>query len=175
MKPCTVLAMTILVAGCAHQPTQGATTVVLDSVKTAPAASAPVVLTPAARSEASRDDAAEFERVLKGATLYFDFNADRLTPENLGALQRVGQLLRTHPSLAIRIDGNTDERGTEEYNIALGQRRAAVAKNYLVALGAKASQIDTVSFGAERPAVPGHTEDAWAKNRRDDVLPASKP
>jgi peptidoglycan-associated lipoprotein len=75
--------------------------------------------------------------------------------------------LTAHPEFSVRIEGNCDERGTVEYNMALGQRRAASAMKYLVDLGVGKNRIKTVSYGKERPLDPGNNEEAWAKNRRD--------
>jgi peptidoglycan-associated lipoprotein len=73
--------------------------------------------------------------------------------------------------LNLRIEGNCDERGSEEYNIALGQRRADAAKKYLLRMGERGTQISTISYGEDRPRAKGHDEDAWRQNRRDDFIP----
>ena len=75
-----------------------------------------------------------------------------------------------NPQKEVVIEGHCDERGTEEYNIALGERRANSAKKYLINLGVNPSQLSTISFGEEKPADPGHNEEAWAKNRRDEFV-----
>ncbi|MDP1826455.1 MAG: OmpA family protein [Archangium sp.] len=160
------LAMTLM--GCAHQQP-----VPVAAVEPAPPITAPpqVAVTPA--PTAAPDGVTALEQALQNATAYFDFNGDQLSPQGMTALQRVGEVLRKHPSLQIRVEGNCDERGTSEYNLALGQRRAEMAKKYLVALGVTPAQVDTLSYGAEKPADPGHTDEAWARNRRADVLRAS--
>jgi len=168
-KSVIVVALAVLGGGCAHQ--QAAQAEVVARPATPPPAPSQVVVS--ASADAGDDSLAALDRALKNATVYFDFDADTLKPEGLSTLQQVGEVLRKHPSLKIRIDGNCDERGTEEYNLLLGEKRAAVAKKYLLALGAADSQVDTLSYGDERPAVPGHSEDAWAKNRRDDLVPVS--
>jgi peptidoglycan-associated lipoprotein len=119
------------------------------------------------------DAAAELDAALRSATVYFSFDRDQLQPEGLAALQRVGDVLRKHPTLKIRVEGHCDERGTEEYNLALGHRRAEAAARYLRDLGASPGQVDTISYGALQPAAEGHDDAAWAKNRRDDVKRAS--
>src|SRR5271154_2065163 len=108
-------------------------------------------------------------RLLSGPVAYFDFDKADLTSEDQHKLQALGQGLKAHPTARIVIAGNTDEVGTEEYNLALGQRRAAVARSYLVALGISPERIETVSYGEERPADPGHNDAAHAKNRRDEA------
>jgi peptidoglycan-associated lipoprotein len=82
--------------------------------------------------------------------------------------QKVG-ILQVNGGLRIRIAGHCDERGSDEYNLALGNRRAIAAKQYLVSHGIDAGRIETVSYGKERPSDPGHTEEAWSKNRRDET------
>ena len=104
-----------------------------------------------------------------GAVLHFDFDVAVLTPGSARRLQQVADLLRENRRVTITIAGNCDERGTEEYNLALGNRRAEVAKTYLVDLGVSPSRILTISFGHERPIASGHDEAAWAENRRDEV------
>jgi peptidoglycan-associated lipoprotein len=155
--------------GCGHQQ-KPATTEVHALPPAVPASPPRSQVEVSARPDTGAVALGELEQSLRGATVYFDFDSDRLSDEGLARLQRVGEVLRRHPSLAVEIDGNCDERGTEEYNLALGQRRAAVARKYLVALGVRPAQVDTLSWGDERPAVPGHSEQAWAKNRRDELI-----
>ena len=81
-------------------------------------------------------------------------------------LQRQAEWLKRYPNVTVTIEGHTDERGTREYNLALGERRAQAARNVLVASGISSSRISTISYGKERPAVPGSTEEAYAQNRR---------
>src|SRR2546422_301333 len=84
------------------------------------------------------------------------------------------RLPRSSQFPSIRIEGNCDERGSREYNLALGQRRADAAKKYLTDLGLAADRITTISYGKERPRAPGHDEEAWKENRRDDLVPSSQ-
>ncbi len=98
--------------------------------------------------------------------VHFDFDSAFLTPEAQEILKRKAQWLLAHPDARVIVQGHTDERGTVEYNLALGDRRARAVKNFLVDLGVAAQNISTVSYGEERPADPGHDETAWAKNRR---------
>lgn len=99
-------------------------------------------------------------------TVYFDFDSADIRPEIRSTLQRNAEWLRRHPRVKVVIEGHCDERGTEEYNMALGQRRAEAVKSYLVSLGISSNRLSTISYGEERPADPGHNETAWAKNRR---------
>ena len=100
--------------------------------------------------------------------VYFDFDKYDIKAEYRDMLQQKAELMKQYPSIRVRIEGNCDERGTQEYNLALGERRAKAAYDYLVTLGVAPSQLETVSYGKENPAVQGHNESAWSQNRRDD-------
>ena len=102
------------------------------------------------------------------SNIYFDFDKSDLRAISKEELQKIASWLSQNPDTKIRIEGNCDERGTDEYNLALGERRAVAAKNYLVSLGISSKNIYTLSFGEENPADPGHNEAAWSKNRRDE-------
>jgi peptidoglycan-associated lipoprotein len=98
--------------------------------------------------------------------VYFDFDKYDLTSNALQTLADNARVLKAYPDAHIVIEGHCDERGTVEYNLALGDKRAKAAKDYLVSLGVNASQVSTISYGKEQPVDPSHTEAAWAKNRR---------
>jgi len=98
--------------------------------------------------------------------LQFEFDRWELTPEARKTLEEVASALKAYPSLRLLVEGHADERGTAEYNLALGARRAQSAKDYLVGLGIDAGRLDTISYGEERPLDPAHNEVAWALNRR---------
>ncbi|MFI5279229.1 MAG: OmpA family protein [Gemmatimonadales bacterium] len=102
--------------------------------------------------------------------IHFDYDRADLSPEDLGQLDAKRQVLVAHPGLVIEIAGNADERGPDEYNLALGERRAAAAKRWLLAAGIAPSRISIVSWGEERPLEAGHEESSWQKNRRDEFL-----
>jgi peptidoglycan-associated lipoprotein len=99
--------------------------------------------------------------------IYFDFDKSDLKPEAQSVLNQKAAFLRNNPPYYVLIAGNCDNRGTEEYNLALGERRAASAKDYLMALGISGERIKTISYGELRPADPRNNEEAWALNRRD--------
>jgi len=101
-----------------------------------------------------------------GDRVFFDFNKHAIRADSQKTLQAQANWLKQRSSLSITIEGHCDERGTREYNLALGERRANAVKDYLVALGVPASRITTISYGEERPAALGHNESAWAQNRR---------
>lgn len=96
----------------------------------------------------------------------FDFDKYLITPEAVEILRQNYKWFRANPDGRLRVEGNCDERGTIEYNMVLGQKRADAAKKFLIDLGADEKRIETVSYGKEKPLDPGHTEEAWAKNRR---------
>jgi peptidoglycan-associated lipoprotein len=100
------------------------------------------------------------------ADAFFDFDSYALREDAKAALDRDAKLLRDNPDVSITIEGHCDERGTVEYNVALGEKRSGAARDYLVNAGVEPSRIQTVSYGKERPFAEGHDETAWAQNRR---------
>ena len=106
--------------------------------------------------------------------IYFAFDRYDLSDEARKLLTENAKIALAHPNLVIQIEGHCDERGSSEYNLALGERRSMSAKLYLIRLGVKGDQLSTISYGEEMPADPGHTEKAWAKNRRCHFVILSK-
>ncbi len=102
--------------------------------------------------------------------IYFDFDKSTLTPTAQDNLLRKAEWLRENPDATVTIEGHCDERGTNEYNLALGDRRAESAKSFLTDLGIDPSRLTTISYGEERPVDPRNAEEAWAKNRRDHFV-----
>jgi peptidoglycan-associated lipoprotein len=102
--------------------------------------------------------------------IYFDFDKSEIKPEFADIVTAHARNLTSHPGLKIKLEGNTDERGTREYNIGLGERRAQAVRRALMLQGVTESQLATVSFGSERPAVEGDDEAAWAQNRRVELV-----
>jgi peptidoglycan-associated lipoprotein len=117
------------------------------------------------RPPATSNDAASLRAALV-AVVHFDFDQSDIRPDTRATLDAKVPILQANPNVVIRIAGHTDERGSDEYNLALGQRRAAAAKRYLVERGIAESRIETISYGEERPVQQGSDEDAWAQNRR---------
>lgn len=107
---------------------------------------------------------------LQNRTIYFDFDSSEVKSDYNGLITAHARYLAANPSTRVRLEGNTDERGSREYNIGLGERRAQSVRRALTLQGVAESQITTVSYGEERPAVTGHTEEAWARNRRVDIV-----
>ena len=102
--------------------------------------------------------------------IHFDFDAAELRPDALQTLNDNASKIRENAPLGVRVEGHCDERGTSEYNLALGDRRARAARDYLVSLGIPVARLRTISYGKERPVDPGHNEDAWSKNRRAEFV-----
>lgn len=122
------------------------------------------------RARDTRADRLDAARGTIGEPIYFDFDKYDIRPEYRDVLSRKAEVLNEFPEIAVRIEGHADERGTVEYNLALGERRAQAAKDYLVSLGVDPDRISTISYGEERPAVEGHDESAWSQNRRDEFV-----
>jgi peptidoglycan-associated lipoprotein len=101
-----------------------------------------------------------------GDRVFFDYDSSSLSNEAQGTLDRQAEWLKKYGDISVTLEGHCDERGTREYNIALGERRAAATKKYLVGKGVSSSRISTISYGKERPAVIGSDESSWGQNRR---------
>jgi peptidoglycan-associated lipoprotein len=106
--------------------------------------------------------------------VFFDFDKYNIRPDQRGSLEANATWLRANPGVRVTVEGHCDERGTRQYNLALGERRASSTKDYLVNLGIEASRIETISYGEDRPFDPGHDEAAWAKNRRGHFVITAK-
>lgn len=121
-----------------------------------------------AGSSSGVSDKASAEQALAaiGNTVYFAFDSSALSADTEGTLMRQAGFLNANPALTVTIEGHCDERGTREYNLALGERRASAARDFLLAQGVDSARIRTISYGKERPAVAGSNDAAWAKNRR---------
>jgi peptidoglycan-associated lipoprotein len=163
------LGLASLLACASKQPTPDASATQEQS-KQQQAQAADNKMTPAeqyhAQGQADLDKALE---QLRGVSVFFEFDSATLTKDAQEKLSNVANVLTAHPELKVRIEGNCDERGSEQYNLALGQRRADSAKKYLGGLGVQSGQITAISFGAEKPKAAGHDEEAWRQNRRDDL------
>ena len=110
------------------------------------------------------------KNILSKRSVYFDFDNYTVKPEFKPMLEAHAKFLTARPQAKMLIQGNTDERGSREYNLALGQKRADAVKKTMLLLGAKEAQIESVSLGKEKPRNEGHNETAWAENRRGDIL-----
>ena len=154
------------VSGCHHPPPPAAPPQPVAAAPTPQPQAAPTPVTPVSDDGAARRAAEAARNTLLQMT-FFEFDKSDLTDQGRAILDAKIPILQMNPSLHIRIDGNCDDRGSDEYNMALGQRRAAIAKRYLTDHGIDASRIDIISYGKERPIAQGNDEAAWAKNRND--------
>jgi len=152
----------LALAACAHEKVAEAPPAPPVVAEAAP----PVAAAP---DQAKLDDTAELTRILSGPIAHFEFDKAQLTDQDRQKLQTLAKAMKAHTASRIRIAGNCDELGTTEYNLALGQRRAEVARKYLMDLGVNGSRVDTISYGEERPVAPGHDAESHAANRRDDA------
>ncbi len=121
-----------------------------------------------ADSLAALGRSAEEVRNSLASMIHFDLDKSNIRSDDMGSLDQKVAILQANPDLRIRVGGHCDERGSDEYNLALGNRRAQSAKQYLVSHGIDASRIETQSWGEEKPLVDGHDETAWSQNRRDE-------
>jgi len=180
MKKMTILRLLLVVAlggflasGCAKKPAPAP----MPPVESAPVAAETPAATTGMQEEAvteapvneaattMREAAATLQRI------FFDFDQYTLTDVARATLAGNAAYLQANPSTRLRIEGHCDERGSDEYNLALGERRAMAAKNYLETLGVAGDRLSIISYGEEMPLDPGHGEEAWAKNRRAEFKP----
>ncbi|HWC72573.1 MAG TPA: peptidoglycan-associated lipoprotein Pal [Gemmatimonadales bacterium] len=122
----------------------------------------------ASDSAAAASRASDEVKGMLQAMIHFDYDKSNIRPDDAGILDQKVAILQKNSDLRIRVGGHCDERGSDEYNLALGNRRAQAAKQYLVSHGIDAGRIETQSWGEERPLVNGHDESAWSQNRRDE-------
>lgn len=165
-----LLAAAIFLAGCSSgdEYDYGTDGAVNQPAVTAPAASTGdrgVASDTLAAGQASPGTQEDLELSV-GDRVYFDFDSAVLSPVATETLDRQGAWLRQYPNIVVTIEGHADERGTREYNLAIGDRRATAVKNYLSALGVESNRVLTISYGEERPADAGNDDTAWANNRR---------
>ena len=139
-----------------------------DSIRRAQEENERVARQRAADSLAATGRSTDEVRQMLGVMIHFDFDKATLRSDDAQQLDQKIAILQKNPNVHIRISGHCDERGSDEYNLALGNRRATAAKQYLVSHGIDASRIETASYGEERPLAPGHDESAWSQNRRDE-------
>lgn len=159
LRSLSLLAAVLLVAACAEKPAETTTGT---GAAVAPSGGAATTITPGSLADFTQN---------VGDRVFFDFDRSDIKPEGQQTLQRQAQWLQRYSAVTVTIEGNCDDRGTREYNLALGERRANAVKKALVALGVPAARISTISYGKERPWVPGDNEAAWAQNRNGHTVP----
>jgi len=158
----TIFAAALLLAACGTSSdesggTMGTGTTATTSTTTAPSMTSIPGPTPGSQ---------EHLVVNVGDRVFFDFDKSDLKPEARATVEALAAWMNNYPATTLTLEGHCDERGTREYNLALGERRANAVRDYLVALGVDSSRLSTISYGKERPAVLGSNEEAWAQNRR---------
>ncbi|MEQ8166231.1 MAG: peptidoglycan-associated lipoprotein Pal [Alphaproteobacteria bacterium] len=168
LKLAALFSALLFVSGCQTSPTQTGGAGGTGFGTSGGGAGGSVVSTPQPGSQAALEQAA-------GDRVFFDFDRYNIDGEAEDTLKAQAAWLESNPSVTVTVEGHADERGTREYNLALGERRANAVKNYLVALGIDDGRITTISYGKERPAVEGSNEAAWAKNRRAVTVVTSSP
>lgn len=168
MSPSSVFKLTLLgvaavsIAACTpRRPVETATPPADPNPEYTGTPTGPVSGTPTAPVPGTEQDFV----VNVGDRVYFDLDSYRIQPSAFARLDAQAQWLLRYPAVNVRIEGNADERGTREYNLALGARRAEAVRTYLVERGVPAGRIDTISFGKERPIIAGSNESSWAQNR----------
>ena len=166
MKILSIAAALLLVAACASEEKEVATSSGsgASQQKSASSGSSTSVSGGSSVSAPAAGSAEEFITI--GDRVYFDFNKAEIRTDGTSTLNDQAAWLKKYPNITIVIEGHADERGTREYNLALGERRANAVKEYLVSRGVSADRVETVSYGKERPAVLGSNDSAWSQNRR---------
>jgi peptidoglycan-associated lipoprotein len=143
-------------------------------VDRAPAATAPGTPTPTAQPTAMQpvvgNPLRDPNNILSKRSVYFDYDSNVVKDEFRNLIQAHTRYLIDNKNAHVRLEGSTDERGSREYNLALGQRRADAVKKIMVVLGVPETRLETISFGEEKPKAPGHDESAWSQNRRTDIV-----
>jgi len=166
MKTSLAALMIGLLAGCATQSSQES------SPAPAPAPSA-MSTTPGARSAPGTSVAGvrtSGKSMPQAHSVYYDYDRSEIKSEDVKLIEAHAQYLREHTDLKVKVEGNADERGSAEYNLALGQRRADAVQKRMTILGIPSDRIETVSFGKEKPKARGHEESSWSENRRSDIV-----
>jgi peptidoglycan-associated lipoprotein len=177
-----ILALTLLLAGCPKRPAMTAATApppvppaaVAPPTPAAPAPIAPAPVAPPTAAPAPPAPPKEYRTNDALKPIFFAFDKSDIRPDDARVLDATAAYLKANPSQLVLIEGHCDERGTAEYNLALGERRAKSAMNYLVSNGIEAGRITTISYGKERPVCSEHAETCWSRNRNDTFLTKEK-
>jgi peptidoglycan-associated lipoprotein len=168
--PLVVSLIPLVLAACANKPVATQPEAVKPVAQTSMPMQEPKPVAPPSVATALPEYLDPNSALNREHSVYFKFDDSGVGPEYKAVVERHGQFLAQHPSVKTAVQGNADERGSAEYNLALGQRRADAVKQALEIYGAKDSQIEATSFGSEKPVAAGHDESAWSKNRRADIV-----
>jgi len=172
------VAVTLVAAGCSSTSLEQKPSSTAPETSPAPAAPAPTPATgtgaapveSATGSSAPLDALNDPKSLLSRRSVYFEFDRSSINEADIPIVEAHGRYLVDHQGRALRIEGNCDERGGREYNLALGQRRADSVRERLKVLGVSTNRVETISLGKEKPRNPGHDDAAWAENRRADIV-----
>lgn len=169
LAPAALLAVSTMLSACHHAPQVAPAPAPAPAAAPAPAPAAPPADHSADSAAAAQARMAQARSTIE-ERIHFEFDKSDIRADDKAVLEAKLPILRANPNMRIRIEGNCDDRGSEEYNLALGQRRAAAAKRYLTNFGIDAGRIDIISYGHERPVCSQDSEDCWSQNRRDDFV-----
>ena len=172
-KTAILIALAVLAAGCASKETRQEPSVT-DRSTTSPSTGSTAAPSPSTRpttptAPVAGDPLRDPNNALSKRSVFFDYDSNAVKDEYRGLVQAHARYLTDKRDSRVRIEGNCDERGSREYNLALGQRRAEAVKKVMTVLGVADGRIETVSYGEEKPVADGHDEQAWAQNRRADI------
>jgi peptidoglycan-associated lipoprotein len=167
--PLAALAVLVL-AACSSTPTQEAAPATTSGPTEVRPQQTPTTTTPVQPSGNPFAVLKDPNNILSKRSVFFDFDSFSVSQQYVPLIEAHSRFLKANPTAKILIQGNTDERGSSEYNLALGQKRADAVKKNMSLLGVSDSQIETVSLGKEKPKASGHDEASWAQNRRSDIL-----
>ena len=172
-----LVSLALGVGGCASKKAKPAAPAASESTAAGAGAAAGGANGAGANSGANPDDeaAGPAEGALATRIVYFDFDSSEIKGAGTDVVAAHARYLAAHQTIRVRLEGHTDERGSREYNIGLGERRAQAVRRALLLQGATDAQLSTVSYGEERPAVSGHDEAAWTKNRRVEIVYLAAP
>ena len=163
-------ALVVLAAACSSEQPKTSAPVTERGTSTTPSTGATGSTTaPATSAGVEGNPLHDPNNILSKRSVYFDFDSNVVKDEFRPLIQAHSRYMVDHGDSRVRIEGNCDERGSREYNLALGQRRAESVKKIMTVLGVSDGRIETVSYGEEKPVAPGHDENAWAQNRRADI------
>lgn len=169
-KIISAVAIVLILGACAsNEPVKEVPVVDRTPVITAPTTSASTAQ-PTATQPVVGNPLTDPNNILSRRSVYFDYDSNVVKDEFRNLIQAHIKYLIDNKNARVRLEGNTDERGSREYNLALGQRRADAVKKIMVVLGVPEARLENISFGEEKPKAPGHDESAWSQNRRTDIV-----
>jgi peptidoglycan-associated lipoprotein len=169
-KIVSAVAVVLVLGACAsNEPVKEVPVVDRKPVTTAPTTQTPTAQ-PTDTQPVVANPLTDPNNMLSKRSVYFDYDSNVVKDEFRNLIQAHTRYLIDHKGARVRLEGNTDERGSREYNLALGQRRAEAVKKIMVVLGVSEARLETISFGEEKPKGPGHDESAWSQNRRTDIV-----